>query len=269
MNKDLRFELSFKDVAQLEKILHFCKINNINNINIPCKGLIKKEFFKTTFEYIKKNYEDFNVTYHYSLYHQYEKDKENSYQEFLGFIRKCNYIKNYQILLVSGSNKKKNFDVINVLENLKKENNLQVKLGIAYNPYLNKYFNNSSERNRFELKFSTGLVNSVWLQFGTDISLLRKEVNYLKNKIKDKNIYLFGSIFIPSKQFIARFKFRPWREVYISEKYLYSLENFEIFSKDLIEFYDENNIIPVIETDFFSAEKLASVTSFFKNKNKV
>ena len=79
-----------------------------------------------------------------------------------------------------------------------------------------------------------------------------------------KKINLFGSLFIPSKQFIARFKFRPWKEVYISEKFLYALDDFFDFTKDLVGFYEKNNITPVIESDFSSLKKLDSVYSFFR-----
>jgi len=140
MNNNIRFELSFKNISQLEDKLNFCKLNNIKNINIPCKGLIKKDLFNSTIKYISKNYNEFNVTYHYSLYHQYSKNKEKSYQEFLDFVKCSQTNKNYEILLVSGSNKKKNFDSVHVLAYLKKEKNLKIKLGIAYNPYLKKYY---------------------------------------------------------------------------------------------------------------------------------
>tara|TARA_A100001388_G_C28762492_1_gene498627 strand:- start:1366 stop:2163 length:798 start_codon:yes stop_codon:yes gene_type:complete len=264
MIHNLRFELSFKNIYQLENKLKFCRLNRIYNINIPCKGIIKKEFFNATFEYISRNFKEFNVTYHYSLYHQYSKNKENSYQDFLGFIEKTNSYKNYKILLVSGSNKKKNFDVNNVLLNLKKESNLKVQLGIAYNPYLKKYYNISSEKERYQKKISSGIVNSIWLQFGTDIELLQSEVNYLKKTGEFEKLNLFGSLLIPSKQFISRFKFRPWKGVYISENYLNSLEDFYNFTKDLVCFYKDNNITPVIETEFSTLEKLDFVYSFFK-----
>ena len=78
MNNNLRFELSFKNISQLENKLKFCKLNNIKNINIPCKGLIKKELFNSTIKYISKNFNEFNVTYHYSLFHQYSKNKKDS-----------------------------------------------------------------------------------------------------------------------------------------------------------------------------------------------
>ncbi len=265
-NINIRFELSFKNIFQLEKKLNFCRLNNIKNINIPCKGLIKKELFNTAINYISKNFHEFNVTYHYSLYHQYSKNNYKSYQDFLEFIKNSRTNRNYEILLVSGSNKKKNFDTVEALNYLKKEKNLKVKLGIAYNPYLKKYYKISSERERFKRKISTGLINSIWFQYGTDIKVLQNEVNYLKKVAKDEKLNLFGSLFIPSKQFIARFKFRPWKEVHISEKCLYSLENFFDFTIDLVSFYKKNNITPLIESDFSSSEKLDSVYSFLENE---
>ena len=266
MNNNIRFELSFKNISQLENKLIFCKLNNIKNINIPCKGLIKKELFNSTIKYISKNHNEFNVIYHYSLYHQYSKNKQKSYQDFLDFIKNSHSNRNYEILLVSGSNKKKNFDSIDALGFLKKEKNLKVKLGVAYNPYLKKYYNISSERERFERKISTGLINSIWFQYGTDIEVLQNEVTYLNNIAKDEKLNLFGSLFIPSKQFIARFKYRPWKEVYISEKCLFDLDNFFDFTSELLSFYKNNNITPVIESDFSSSEKLDSVYSFLENE---
>ena len=262
MISDLRFELSFKNIVQLERKLSFCKDNGIKNINIPCKGILKKDFFELTFEHINKNYREFNVTYHYSLYHQFTKNKKISYYELLKFIRKCNTIKNIDILIVSGSNKKKNYDVVGVLDCLKKENDLKMKFGIAYNPYLEKHFSINSERERFLQKISSGLINSIWLQFGTDIETLKSELSYLKKFYRDDKIFIFGSILIPSKQFIARFKFRPWKEVHISDKYLYSLENFCKFTKVLIKFYIDNNIIPVIETECSSKKNLDILSSY-------
>ncbi|MBO8233935.1 hypothetical protein HA151_05315 [Prochlorococcus marinus XMU1419] len=266
MNNNIRFELSFKDISQLENKLNFCKFNNIKNINIPCKGLIKKELFNSTINCISKKYHEFNVTYHYSLYHQYSKNKKKSYEDFLDFIKNSHNNRNYEILLLSGSKKKKNFDSIDVLGYLKKEKNLNVKLGIAYNPYLKKYYEISSERERFERKISTGLINSIWFQYGTDIKVIQNEMTYLKKVAKDEKLNLFGSLFIPSKQFIARFKFRPWKEVYISEKCLYSLENFFEFTSDLVSFYKKNNITPVIESDFSSSKKLDVVHDFLENE---
>ena len=264
MIDNIRFELSFRNLSELENKLNFCKLNNIRNINIPCKGPIKKELFNLTINFISENFQEFNVTYHYSLFHQYSKNKEKSYQDFLEFLKNSYSSKNYEILLISGSNKKKNFDVINVLGNIKKDKILKAKLGTAYNPYLKKYYQVSSERERFERKITSGLINSVWFQYGTDIKELQNELDYIKEATKFDKLKLFGSLLVPSKQFIARFKFRPWKGVYISDKCLYSLENFYSFTKDLVCFYKNNNITPIIETDFTSLEKLNSIYSFFR-----
>ena len=106
----------------------------------------------------------------------------------------------------------------------------------------------------------------MWFQYGTDIKTLQNEVTYIKNVAKYEKMNLFGSLLIPSKQFIARFKFRPWKGVYISEKCLCSLDDFYVFTKDLICFYEDNNITPVIETDFASSDKLDSICGFFTNE---
>ncbi len=266
MINNLRFELYFKDINQLEKTLNFCKLKRINNINIPCKGLIKKQFYNSSIDYIKKNYKDFNIVYHYCLYNQYSKNKENSYLEFLNFYKNCNSYRNSEILLVSGSIKKKNYDVINLLNYLKTEKDLLNQFGIAYNPYLNKYFNFSLERERYEKKISSGLIKSIWIQYGTDIKELEREVNFLQNNDKNKKLNFYGSLLIPSKQFIARFKFRPWKGVHIADQYLYSLDNFYSYTKKLISFYIDNNIIPVIETDFSSSAKLEVINDLFNSQ---
>ena len=53
MNNNIRFELSFKNISQLNDKLNFCKLNKIKNINIPCKGLIKKDLLNSTIKYMR------------------------------------------------------------------------------------------------------------------------------------------------------------------------------------------------------------------------
>ena len=65
-------------------------------------------------------------------------------------------------------------------------------------------------------------------------------------------------------QFISRFKFRPWRGVYISDKYLTSLDNFYAFTRDLIQIYYENNIFTLIETECSTVEKLDEIYNLIK-----
>ena len=126
------------------------------------------------------------------------------------------------------------------------------------------------EKDRFEKKISLGLTNSIWLQFGTDIKLLKSEINFINSYINKlsksthQKVKIYGSILIPSKQFISRFKFRPWKGVYISDKCLNSLDNFNSFTKDLMQIYFDNNICPLIESDSTSFDKLENIYSFLK-----
>ena len=52
----------------------------------------------------------------------------------------------------------------------------------------------------------------------------------------------------------------------VSQSLLWELKNFNEFTKDLICFYLDNNICPVIETEFASSQKLDSIYSFFRNQ---
>ena len=268
MHNNFRIEISFKDIDQLIQKIEFCRDNNLNKINIPCKGLIKKELLNLALKHIKDNYFDMDFVSHYSLFHQYIKNQKTSYDYLVNFIRNHNNQNNNQILLVSGSKKKKDFEVINVLKKLKYEKNLKINFGIAYNPYFeNKEFI-LNEKKRFISKIDSGLVNSVWLQFGSNVELLEKQIKFIKRIIdssrnkKIKEIKIYGSIFIPSKQFIARFKFRPWKEVFLSNEYLNSIEYSNLVTKRILEIYTNNNIIPLIETECCNFNQLNALREF-------
>ena len=261
MFNNFRVEISFKDLDQLKKKLDFCLKKKIYRINIPCKGNIKKEFLEEVINFIGVNYENLDVIYHYSFYHQFYKNRSLSYQKFLNFLELNKlYNKNNQILLVSGSRKRNEFDVLDILEKLKFDISRNLKFGVAFNPYLLEDRDCKIERNRLINKLNSHFVNSIWLQFGSEINQLEREITFLNKilfnsqQLVDKNINIYGSLFIPSKQFLARFKFRPWRGVYLSNKYLSSPEESIIITKNIIDFYLNNSIIPLVETEL-STEK--------------
>ena len=118
-------------------------------------------------------------------------------------------------------------------------------------------------------KLNSYFVQSIWLQSGSEINQLSKEINFLNKIIVnskqsiDKDIHLYGSLFIPSKQFLARFKFRPWKGVYLSNKYLNSLEESEKITKNILDFYLKNNIIPLLETELSTEKQFANAQNFF------
>ena len=269
MSNNFRVEISFKDFDQLKKKLDFCLNKKIYKINIPCKGNIKKEFLLEVVKFIGIKYKNLDVIYHYSLYHQFHSNKNLSYQKFLNFVEVNKiYNNNNEILLVSGSKKRNQFEVLNILEKLKFDLSKNVKFGVAFNPYFVDERNYEIERNRLIDKLNYYFVQSIWLQFGSEINLLAREIDFL-NKIKgnsQKLIYnklnIYGSLLIPSKQFLARFKFRPWRGVYLSNKYLNSIEESGKITRKIIDFYLNNSIIPLVETELSTKKQFIEAQDF-------
>ena len=269
MIKKYRLEISFKDLDQLRKKLEFCLNKKIYKINIPCKGIIKKDFLLEVIKFIGLNYKDLDVIYHYSLYHQFYRNKSLSYQKLLNFIEINQiYNKGNEILLVSGSQKRSEFVVLNILEKLKFDLNKNIKLGVAFNPYFSEKGDLNFERKRLIDKLNTSCVNSIWLQFGSEINQLSSQINFLK-KMKvnspqgnNNQINIYGSLLLPSKQFLARFKFRPWKGVILSNKYLNSLEESRKITKKIIDFYQNNSIIPLLESELSTQKQFLDAKTF-------
>ena len=269
MFNNYRVEISFKDFDQLKKRLDFCVNKKIYKINIPCKGNIKKDFLLEVVKFIGVKYKTLDVTYHYSFYHQFHKNKNLSYQIFLNFLEaNKTFNKNNEILLVSGSKKRNEFEVLSILEKLKFDLCKNMKFGVAFNPYFFEESDYKIERNRLIKKLNSFFVQSIWLQFGSEINQLAREINFLNKmvsnsqKLIEKEIKIYGSLFIPSKQFLARFKFRPWRGVYLSNKYLTSLEESGKITKRIIDFYSNNSIIPLVETELSTEKQFIEAQKF-------
>ncbi len=270
MFEQFRTEISFKNIEQMNKKIEFCNENSINKINIPCKGNIKKDFLLEIVEYIGLNHSNLDVIYHYSFYHQYFKNKHKSYEYFLNFIDKCNSFNNNEVLLVSGSKKRKDFDVLDVLNEIKVNWDYKIKFGVAFNPYQSSIEEISEERKRLIEKLSSGIVNSVWLQLGSDFNLLEKSILFLikninSNFYNDKEIKLYGSLFVPSKQSLARFKFRPWKGVFFSDQYLNSVEKANSITREILKVYQKYKIDLLIESECSSIQQLENA----KNKLKL
>ena len=128
-----------------------------------------------------------------------------------------------------------------------------ISIGVAFNPYLpDSLF--EEEILRLEKKLQSGLVKSIWIQFGTDHILLKSRMEMIK-KIISKTIrnnfkvMFYGSILVPSKQFIARFKYRPWKGVYCSDEFLESIDIANELIIKLLKIYKEFEIYPIIETN--------------------
>ncbi len=263
---NIRIEISFKSFVELRKLLFFCQENNLLKINIPCKNNLKKDFLLESVKISKEEFPNIDIIPHFSILHEFKRNRINTQESFIKFLQDVAHLGCKQVLLVSGSQKRSTFDSVDALNYLKVNTllfNQDISIGVAFNPYLpNCLFD--EEIIRLEKKLHSGLVSSIWIQFGTDYQLLKSRMEVLSdiisrsmvNNSKTSKIILFGSILIPSKQFLARFRYRPWKGVYCSSNFLESVDFASNLVLKLLTTYKENQIYPIIETNISTADHL-------------
>ena len=263
---DVRMEVSFKSYDELRKILSFYQRNNLYKINIPCKNKLKKDFLLESIKISKEEFPNIDLIPHFSILHEFKRNRVNTQESLVNFIQTVKYFGCKQILLVSGSQRRSTLDSLKALSMLKDNPivfNHDVSIGIAFNPYLpGSLFD--VEILRLENKLKSGLVSSIWIQFGSDYDLLKRRIEILSNIVSNtiinnsriSKINLFGSILIPSRQFLARFKFRPWKGIYCSSEFLESLDFANNIITELLKTYKHYQICPIIETNTSTEEEL-------------
>tara|TARA_Y100001968_G_scaffold109500_1_gene99052 strand:- start:5275 stop:6120 length:846 start_codon:yes stop_codon:yes gene_type:complete len=266
---DLRIEISFKTFNELRMILAFYQRNDLYKINVPCKSLIKKEFLLNAIKIAREEFPDIDIIPHFSILHEFKRNRNNTQNSFVNFLHHIKLFGCKEVLLVSGSQRRSTLDSVSSLTLLKNTPFIysnDISIGVAFNPYLPRLLFDK-EILRLEKKLQSGLVSSIWIQFGTDYQLLETRIEILKRLIistakydhKISKIRLFGSILIPSKQFLARFKFRPWRGVYCSKDFLESVENANKLIIKLLKTYKNYEIYPIIETNTSNDDSLKSL----------
>ena len=271
---NIRLEISFKTYDELRSILSFCKKNNLSRINIPCKNTLKKEFLLNSIKLSREEFPSIDIIPHFSILYEFRRNKFNTQNYFIKFINVVKSLGCKQVLLVSGSQRRATLDSVSTLLFLKDNPlflNDNFSLGVAFNPYLSGHMFDE-EIERLANKLKSGLVSSVWIQFGTDLQLLESRLGMLKNIIlltsnnnKILDINLFGSILIPSKQFLARFKYRPWKGVYCSNEFLESVDFANTFVRNLLRTYMQYQILPVIENRVSSEDQLNTLDNLINS----
>ncbi len=270
---NIRIEISFKSFDELRKRLAFYKSNNLYKINIPCKNSLKKEFLLQSIEIIREEYPNIDIIPHFSILHEFNRNRLNTQDSFINFLKTINSLGCNNVLLVSGSQKRLTLDSVSALSFLKDfphPFNQKISMGVAFNPYLPSLLF-EEEIIRLKKKLQSGLVAHIWIQFGTDYKLLKSRIEILlniikltiKNNPKIANIRLFGSILIPSRQFLARFKYRPWKGVYCSSEFLESVDFADNLLKNILITYKEYRISPIVETDVSTDDHLRKLKMIF------
>lgn len=152
-------------------------------------------------------------------------------------------------LLVSGSGER-SFDSLACLRAMKLAKARSPLIGVAFNPYHPDRAAREREQARLKLKLSTGRVDAVWLQIGSDTALLEEGLDFIKAVAAERDLALdlHGSVFLPSKRLLAQMKFRPWNGVFLSDEYLRSVERAEAITRELVGIYRRHGVEPLVET---------------------
>jgi len=271
--RNLRIEISFKSYDEMRSILSFYESINIYNINIPCKNNLKKDFLLNSIKIAREEFPKIDIIPHFSILHEFRRNSLNTKNSFINFLKLVKSFGCKEVLLVSGSQKRSTLDSLLALDLIKNNlffHNNYFFIGVAFNPYLPDHLF-QEELLKIEEKLKSGIVNSIWIQFGTDYALLETRIKLLKdvmdstlkNNSKISKIILYGSILIPSKQFLARFRYRPWKGVYCCPEFLKSVEVANTVIVKLLKTYKSYRIFPIIETDTSNIKKLNSLKMFF------
>ena len=272
---NLRIEISFKSFDELRLILSFCQQNKLKKINIPCKNNLKKDFLLNSIRISREEFPDLDLIPHFSILHEFKRNRVNTIESFIEFFNVVKRLGCNELLLISGSQKRSTLDASSTLSYLNEKKLFSysdLTIGVAFNPYLNSILF-KKEIIKLEKKLQSGLVKSVWIQFGTEFTLLESRIGILKKLIfaaekanyNKTNIKLFGSILIPSKQFLARFKYRPWKGVYCSKEFLESVDSASNLVTNLLKLYKKFDIYPLIETDVSNDDKLNSLLTILQS----
>ena len=182
-----------------------------------------------------------------------------------------------RILLISGSPPKKKVDSIEILKHEAHRRNTQsrkqrVRIGVAWTPCYPEGKKREEERARLSSKLSTGIVNDIWLQFSNNCSLLREELLWLKQTHGidgTGTVKLYGSIFVPTKIWLNRFRFSPWTGVFVDTKFLSNVECAMQGAQSVLDIYNEMNVSPLIESPIRKDTDLLGAKEFLQRGNGI
>ena len=271
----VRYELFFKSQHELKLALASTRARApLARVNLPNKDK-SDDLIGWLDACAEAGCEPGLVTPHFSMKNNSSRDAEATVRALKSFSVTCANKGVKEILLVTGSGKRK-MDSLEALRRLKMDRGWKretiergLKFGVAYNPYFQEAGELEEENDRLAKKLGTELVRSVWFQIGSEVDALDRGLARVREMAPD-DIELFCSVWIPTKQLLARMKFRPWKGVFLSDEYLSSVEKAEKITREQIQLctkYGANVLVesPVTkDADWTSGQRLLSSFEAFE-----
>lgn len=217
-NLDIIHELTIYNINFSNKL-----IDKIANLKINKLAITNKEFNTPILEIIQK-IKNINpkveIIPYYSLKYHQKDSLQKSAQEFKNHLACFSDMGLKSILLISGIPRPK-YESVLILEYLRQnyDKSKLIEISVAYNPFL-KGLDLDVENDRIKNKLETGLVSAVYLQIGIDTDSIQNAVDYLRTIQPDVKIYL--SLMNPTPSRLAKFRYRPWKGVYLPQEYINS-----------------------------------------------
>jgi hypothetical protein len=255
----MRIEFFVKSVSQLSSFLAFIQDQNARHFPRPVIdfNLPNKQRYEDLMPYVKEvmdNIPTADLCVHYSLKNNRYKTMTESIHHLQQTIDIYSSHGVKELLLVSGSGDKRLINTVSCLQSLQAQGyQSPLKLSVAFNPYLLDDADElEEEKKRLKQKLDTGLVTNIYLQFGSEVSILENAVRFLHEELdlgrQPNKVKIYGSVFLPSKQLLNRMKFRPWKGLYLSPEFLNSVEEADQIVRKMLTVYNSAEIEPIIET---------------------
>ena len=264
----MRFELFFKTGAELRLLLRNTRSLDItvNKFNLPNKIKHERKDLLKSASIIQNEYgksgETIDVCIHYSMKNNKGKTVEESLAMFTSFVDQVSSLSFSsesssenpvrEILLCSGGGKEKTKpDSVEILKSLSTAViPSNISLAVVFNPY---EINTENEQRRLKEKLFYN-VNRIYLQFGSDLNKLIEGMDFIVELNKERllrgdvPLNVAGSVMLPSKQLLARFRFRPWAGLVLSGEFLNNIDFADKTVRNIIRIYRKYNVEPIIET---------------------
>ena len=263
-----RLELFYKSPAQLNSLGTLVGRTRCAGVNLTNKDRNDDVIGEASAFIAAVSPAEVDVCAHFAVKQQWRgADRKGRKAEDVSFGRWCDFYAAARqagvarVLLVSGSPPKKPLDALGFLQREATRRRhfgapaagaRRPRIGVAFSPYILDEAARVEERTRLDAKIATGLVDDVWLQFGGDAARLHEELTFLRVAYADDSgelpFELHGSMFVPTAQWLARFRFRPWNGVVLSEAFLASLDDAERGCRAILDVYREFGVRVLIES---------------------
>jgi hypothetical protein len=142
-----------------------------------------------------------------------------------------------ELLIVSGPSARKidSLDILNYIFTTKIKVSIRsdLTISVAYNCNCKDQIR---ENNRLNQKLKCDLVQKVYVQITDDIEKIVSGINFIRSL--NPKIRICVCIFEPSASSLAKFKFRPWKGVVLSEGFLSDFKAAKVINQKNLDLLD-------------------------------